>query len=100
LKPISIRQLYELEGTVWAENITKEFTSANTLLWHATSELASMIELFLPVDQVIEVAPIAVWTLAGVADYFAELDVPRPLTVEALLLRLDRHKAGLDPDGE
>ena len=97
---ITIKQLQDLEGSVWAEKISNEITTTNTLFWHAASELASMIELFLPVEQAREVAPEAIWTLEGAAEYFEDLGVPRPHTVAALLLRLDRLKAGLDPDGE
>ncbi len=98
MKLITIKQLHELEGSVWADNISNEITGANVLLWHAASELASFIELYLPVEQASEVAPEAIQVLEGAADHFADLDVPRPLTVEALLLRLARHKTGVDPD--
>jgi hypothetical protein len=100
LSVITVKQLQALKNTVYADNINTQISNANVLLWHAIEELASMVELFLPLDGAAEIAPKAIDVLTGGREHFEALHVPRPYAVEVVLLRLERLHAGLDPDGQ
>jgi hypothetical protein len=97
---MSIGELYDFKGVIWDDNIRKEITGPNVLLWHTLEELSSMLELYIPLDALEEIAAKAVEMLEGGQEYFRDLRVPRPHATELVLLRLERFKAGLDPDGE
>jgi hypothetical protein len=100
LSHITVKQLQDHEGTIYADNIYTHISSENILLWHALEELASMIELFLPLEDAAEIAPKAIDVLTGGREYFQALQVPRPYAVEVVLLQLERLQAGLDPFGQ
>ena len=97
---LTVKQLQDLEGVVHADNIRTHITGGNILLWHALEELGSMVELFLPLADAVEIAPKAIDVLTGGQEHFQALHVPRPYSVEVVLLRLSRLQAGLDPDAQ
>lgn len=99
-QPITWKQLLALKDLVWADEYHGPINNADILLWTSLDELASTTELFIPIEDLEEVAPKTVQVLEGGREYFTGLSTPRPHALELVLLKLERHKAGLDPEAQ
>jgi hypothetical protein len=93
-------ELQALKRVAWSDDYEGPITGLNIILWAALDELAATTELFIAIEDLEEAAPRTVQVLEGGREHFAALATPRPYPLELLLLKLERHKAGLDPEAQ
>ena len=96
---LSIRDLENQEGVVWAPMPPKGMSPPHSLLWWMSQELSAMLELSYNPEDMREVAGDSVFALQMADLYFAARGAPRPRALAHVLILIERAEAGLDPRG-
>ena len=93
----TVSELLENHDKTWSETANFSLDFLHVTSWHLASELASMLETYMDVEEMMAAAQVAVGTLMLMQEYFEKIKEPMPCSMALVLLRVQRHREGL-PD--
>jgi hypothetical protein len=98
LEHLTFSQLQAQKGVLYEDQISEQADAADVLLFHTLDELSSVIDVYIGVADMVEIASKAVLMLKLGSDYLKDQGALPPYGVAYLLNKLERKIAGLDPE--